>query len=178
MAGWRRWLAALAVAVASLRACVGAGARPAPARASQVTVADRRGGHGAAAAEQLSSGLAFTYRPIPGWVGPASQPVDPVLVQLIRNLAPHGRPLLRIGGESADHSWWPIAGYRKPFGITYDLTPAWTRRRAAGSRRRRKARLMLGLNLQADRPTLVRVESHELLRRIGRRIHPVVADRQ
>lgn len=113
-------------------------------------------------------GVAFTYRPIPGWVGPASEPVDPVLVQLIRNLAPHGRPLIRIGGESADHSWWPIPGYRKPFGITHDLTPKWT----TAARRLAKAanaRLMLGVDLQADRPRIVKVESHELLRRIGRR---------
>jgi hypothetical protein len=111
-------------------------------------------------------GFALTYKPIPGWVGPPSGSVDPVLVQLIRNLVPRGRPLLRIGGESADHSWWPIPGYRKPFGITYDLAPSWTtaaRRLAQAAH----ARLMLGLNLQADRPKLIKVEAHELLRRIG-----------
>jgi hypothetical protein len=111
-------------------------------------------------------GVAFTYKPIIGWVGPRSRPVDPVLVQLIRNLAPHGQPLLRVGGESADHSWWPIPGYRKPFGITYDLTP----RFAVAARRLAQAahaKLMLGVNLEANRPKLVKVESHELLRRIG-----------
>jgi hypothetical protein len=113
-------------------------------------------------------GVALTYKPVPGWVGPPSEPVDPVLVALLRNLAPHGEPLVRIGGESADHSWWPVSGYRKPFGITYDLTPAWTtaaRRLAQAAH----AKLMLGLNLQADRPRLVAVESHQLLARIGAR---------
>jgi hypothetical protein len=140
---------------------------PAEARADQATVSVLGRAYGGPLPNNFL-GLAFTYKPIPGWVGPPSRPVDPVLVQLIRNLTPHGRPLLRIGGESADHSWWPIPGYRKPFGITYDLTPAWTtaaRRLAQAAH----ARLMLGLNLQADRTKLVGVESHELLHRIGAR---------
>ncbi len=162
-AEWRRWLAALG-AVVIVAGVFGAGATTS-ASAYQVTVGIRSGGHGRPLPNNFL-GVAFTYRPIPGWVGPASQPVDPVLVRLIRNLAPHGRPLLRIGGESADHSWWPIAHYRKPFGITYNLTPAWTRA-ALRLAKAAKARLMLGVNLQADRPELVKVESHELLRRIG-----------
>jgi hypothetical protein len=156
-----------AVACALGCAVVCAGTLAASARADPVTVPVLAGPHGGALPNNFL-GLAFTYEPIPGWVGPPSQPVDPVLVQLIRNLAPRGQPLLRIGGESADHSWWPIAGYRKPFGITYDLTPAWTtaaRRLAQAAH----ARLMLGVNLQADRTKLVAVESHELLDRIGAR---------
>jgi hypothetical protein len=113
-------------------------------------------------------GLAFTYQGAVRWTGPASRPADPVLVQLIRNLTPHGHPVLRVGGVSADRSWWPIKGYRKPIGIWYDLTP-----KSAASLRAlaqaAQARLILGLNLEADRPALVKVESHELVRRIGRR---------
>ena len=89
-------------------------------------------------------------------------------MQLIRNLTPHGHPVLRVGGVSADRSWWPIKGYRKPIGIWYDLTPAWAAS-LRGLAQAAQARLILGLNLEADRPTLVRVESHELVRRIGRR---------
>src|ERR1700744_4432417 len=64
-------------------------------------------------------GMAFTYSALAQWMS-QSGPVDPVLLQLIRNLTPTGRPWLRIGGESADRSWWPIAGFHKPVGITYD----------------------------------------------------------
>ena len=113
-------------------------------------------------------GLALTYQGVTRWAGPASRPADPVLVQLIRNLTPHGHPVLRVGGVSADRSWWPIKGYRKPIGIWYDLTPAWAAS-LRGLAQAAQARLILGLNLEADRPTLVRVESHELVRRIGRR---------
>jgi hypothetical protein len=158
-------LAAALLTVGCAFVCAGVLARP--ARADQATVSVSGRPHGGSLPNNFL-GLAFTYKPIPSWVGPPSAPVDPVLVQLIRNLSPHGRPLLRIGGESADHSWWPISGYRKPFGITYDLTPAWT----TAARRLAKAahaRLMLGVNLQANRTKLVGVESHQLLRRIGAR---------
>jgi len=166
--GVPRILAALAAALAAIIcASTCAGILAARARADQATVSVFGRPHGGALPNNFL-GLAFTYRPIPGWVGRPSEPVDPVFLQLIRNLSPHGHPLLRIGGESADHSWWPIPGYRKPYGITYDLTPAWTtaaRRLAAAAH----ARLMLGVNLQADRTRLVQVESHQLLRRIGAR---------
>jgi hypothetical protein len=112
-------------------------------------------------------GLAFTYSALARWLSPTG-PVDPALVGLIRGLAPSGRPSLRIGGESADRSWWPITGYRKPIGITYDLGPAW----AAHARRfahATDARLLLGLELQADRPRIDAVEARELLRGIGAR---------
>jgi len=166
--GVGRITAALAAGLlAFIGALICGGALAARARADQTTVSVSSRPHGGPLPNNFL-GLAFTYKPIPGWVGPPAQPVDPVLVQLIRNLSPHGQPLLRIGGESADHSWWPIPGYRKPFGITYDLSPAWT---TAVTRlaQAAHARLMLGVNLQADRTKLVQVESHELLQRIGAR---------
>jgi hypothetical protein len=113
-------------------------------------------------------GLAFTYQGLASWTGSASSPVDPVLVRLIRNLTPDGHPVLRVGGVSADRSWWPIPGFRKPIGIWQDITPAW----ATALQRVARAiggRLILGINLEADRPEIVRVESHELVRWIGRR---------
>jgi hypothetical protein len=112
-------------------------------------------------------GLAFTYSSLARWLSPTG-PVDPVLVRLIRNLTPSGRPSLRIGGESADRSWWPIAGYPQPLGITYDLGPVWTEM-AHRLAQATDAQLLLGLGLQADRPEIDKVEARELLRRVGRR---------
>ena len=112
-------------------------------------------------------GLAFTYSALARWVSEHG-PVDPVLVRLIRNLAPAGRPWLRIGGESADRSWWPIRGYRKPIGITYDLGPAWTEI-AHRLAQVTNARLMLGIELEANRPRIDRVEARQLLERVGTR---------
>ena len=162
----RRSLAtAIALAVCGCAAPLAAGLAAADADALTVSVAGR------SSARPLANnylGLALTYQGVTRWAGPASRPADPVLVQLIRNLAPHGHPVLRVGGVSADRSWWPINGYRKPIGIWYDLTPKWAAS-LRGLAQAARARLILGVNLEADRPTLVRVESHELVRRIGRR---------
>jgi hypothetical protein len=159
-----RWLAALlAVAACGSAPSLVAG----PAQASEITVSVA----GRSPARPLANnylGLALTYQGVTRWAGPASHPADPVLVQLIRNLTPHGHPVLRVGGVSADRSWWPIKSYRKPIGVWYDLTPKWAATLRALAQAA-QARLILGLNLEAYRATLVRVESHELVRRIGRR---------
>ena len=112
-------------------------------------------------------GLALTYRELPRWF-PARAPADHVLPALIRNLTPVGRPSLRIGGESADRSWWPIKGHRRPLGIVYDLGPAWV---AAALRLAHATNpwLLMGLELEADQPQIDAVEAGQLLRRIGRR---------
>ncbi len=112
-------------------------------------------------------GLALTYRELPKWFG-AAAPADRLLPRLIRNLAPTGRPSLRIGGESADRSWWPIKGRPRPFGVEFDLGPAWV----ADALRLAHAtnpQLMLGLELEADQPTIDGVEARQLLHGLGRR---------
>ena len=161
----RRWLAATIVLAAG--GCASGWSAAGPASASQITVSVA-GRSPAGALPNNFLGLALTYQGASRWAGPASRPTDPVLVQLIRNLTPHGHPMLRIGGVSADRSWWPINGYRRPTGIWYGLTPK-SAASLRGLAEAARARLILGLNLEADRPTLVRVESHELVRRIGRR---------
>ncbi|HEY2258807.1 MAG TPA: glycosyl hydrolase family 79 C-terminal domain-containing protein [Solirubrobacteraceae bacterium] len=113
-------------------------------------------------------GLALEYRSIPALTGTTPKTVNPVLVGLIRNLVGNGRPVLRIGGQSGDRTWWPIAGMRRPIGITYDLTPRWMASahalaQAAG------ARLILGVGLEANRPRIDAVEAGQLLKGLGRR---------
>jgi hypothetical protein len=112
-------------------------------------------------------GLALTYREIPRWF-PAGAPADPVLPALIRNLTPVGRPSLRIGGESADRSWWPIPGAKRPLGIVYDLGPAWVTS-ALRLAHATNPWLLMGLELEADQPRIDTVEAGQLLRRIGAR---------
>jgi len=34
-------------------------------------------------------------------------------------------PVLRIGGDSTDTTWWPTPGLRPPPGVTYSLSPRW-----------------------------------------------------
>ncbi len=113
-------------------------------------------------------GLAFEYSAIKGWVGPGTAPPNPVLVQLIRNLDPVGRPVIRIGGLSTDHSWWPAAGLTKPLGVTFALTPAWAQSLQSLARAL-DAQLVLGVNLEADSPRLAQTEADAFLTYIGRR---------
>ncbi len=113
-------------------------------------------------------GLALEYNTIPQWTGTGQGAVNAPLVALVRALNPVGRPLVRIGGQSADRSWWPVRGLAQPFGVTYELTPAW----ATATRtlaRSLDARLMLGLNLEANRARIPRQEATHLLAAIGSR---------
>jgi hypothetical protein len=112
-------------------------------------------------------GLALEYNTITRWFGQGASTGDPVLVRLMRNLDPSGHAVLRVGGLSTDRVWWPVPGMPKPIGITFSLTPAW----AASARALAQAtgtRLMLGLNLQANRSRIDQVEAAHLVGLIGR----------
>lgn len=92
-------------------------------------------------------GFSLEYDGLANWEGLRGGPVDPVLVRLIRDLGGEGRgaPVLRVGGNSSDVSWWNPTGAPRPRGVRYDITPRWLRRtrsllRATGSR------VILGLN--------------------------------
>ena len=77
---------------------------------------------GAQAAQLLSVGRSTVTRPLPGaflgfsfefrgleeYLGSDASALDPVFLQLIRNLAPDQRPVVRIGGDSTDWTWWPV----------------------------------------------------------------------
>lgn len=112
-------------------------------------------------------GMAFEYSSVPSWVGPDPADPNPVLVQLIRNLAPTGRPVIRIGGLSTDRSWWPVPGMARPPGVTYSLGPAWAQS-VTELARAVNARLVLGINLEANSAPLARTEADAFLATIGR----------
>ncbi len=63
-------------------------------------------------------GLSLEYRTIVEYAGRQAGAINPVLVALIRSLAPGQRPQLRIGGDSTDRTWWPARGVRKPLAPT------------------------------------------------------------
>jgi hypothetical protein len=112
-------------------------------------------------------GLALEYRSIPALVGSNPHSVNPVLVHLIGTLTPRGPVSLRIGGQSTDRTWWPVAGLRRPPGITYDLTPRWMARTRALAQAI-DARMILGVGLEADRTAIDAVEAKQLLVGISR----------
>jgi hypothetical protein len=95
---------------------------------------------------------------------------DPALLgQLIRNLAPGQAPVLRIGGDSTDWAWWPRAGLARPPGVHIPLSPHWLgeiRQLADASR----ARVIMGVNLEADSGALAASEAAAFKRGLGKRL--------
>jgi hypothetical protein len=103
-------------------------------------------------------GLSMEFQAVRSYTGRDPRRIDPVLVQLIRNLSPDQPPVIRIGGDSTDASWVPAPGVHPPPQVTYKLTPSWFATtealvRALG------ARLTMGLNLGANQPALAAAEA-------------------
>jgi hypothetical protein len=111
-------------------------------------------------------GLSLEYSAVPKYAGTDPARVDPVFVQLIRNLTPGQRPVLRIGGDSSDWTWWPVPGLTRPPGVTYTLDQNWLGVTHALTSALR-ARLLLGLNLEANSTAVASTELSTLRTRLG-----------
>ena len=113
-------------------------------------------------------GLSLEYTALHVYAGRDPRAVNPVLIQLIRALAPKQTPVLRIGGNSADSTWWPQRGLTPPGGVKYPLTEGWlkTTRALADAL---GAKLIMGVNLAGGRPAVAAAEARALLRGIGKR---------
>ena len=112
-------------------------------------------------------GLSLEYPAVAAYAGSDAKAVNPVLVQLIRNLAPGQAPNLRIGGDTTDWTWWPVPGLAKPGGIKYTLTPTWVHVTAALAHQL-GAQLILGVNFEADSARVADVQAQALIEGIGR----------
>jgi hypothetical protein len=157
----KRNLIALAAALltAALNVSV---ARGSSAGAMPVTVSTHRVG-------RIPSGflgLSMEIRGVEDYTGFNPRAVNPVFEQLVRNLDPGQRPVLRLGGDSTDWTWAPIAHTRRPVGVRYSLTPAWFKvmRAFAGGV---DARLIVGVNLEVDRARVAAAEARAILAGIG-----------
>src|SRR6202000_3222612 len=100
--------------------------------------------------------------------GRAPRAVDPALLGLLAGLAPGQSPVIRIGGDSTDGSWWPIRGQIAQGGIYYPITKRWLRTTQALAAAL-NAKLILGINLAAGRPAIAVAEGRAFLEGIGRR---------
>ncbi len=112
-------------------------------------------------------GVSLEYGTVSSAERPGRRGADPVLAQLIRNLSPGNAPVIRIGGESGDKTWWPVPGVRRPRGVYLALTPAWLADARALARSAR-ARLILGINLETDSTAIAGIEARHLVAGIGR----------
>jgi hypothetical protein len=111
-------------------------------------------------------GLSIEFPALARYAGSDPAAPNPVFLQLIRNLTPGQAPVLRIGGDSTDRTWWPVAGMRRPAGVRNTLGPRWLAVTRAVARSLR-ARLILGINLEADSSLLARAEEKAFLAGIG-----------
>ena len=73
-------------------------------------------------------GVSLEFNWLHFYTGRNPKRINPVFVALVRNLAANGQtPIVRIGGESTDATWWPIRRERAPQGISYSLGTRWLR---------------------------------------------------
>ncbi len=112
-------------------------------------------------------GLSTEYWAIPKLAGEDPRAENPAFAKLLANLAPGQRPVLRLGGDSTDWTWWPIPHVRAPLGIRYTLTSRWMQITSALIKAT-NARLILGINLEADSRRLAGTEARALLSGLGR----------
>jgi Glycosyl hydrolase family 79 C-terminal beta domain len=114
-------------------------------------------------------GFSFEFWAVEGYAGTDRGHLDPTFVQLIRNLTAGQSTVIRIGGVSTDRTWWPVAGLIRSPAAYYTLT---ARRLEVAKRlaETTNARLILGVQFEADDPLEAAAESKEMERVIGRRL--------
>jgi hypothetical protein len=112
-------------------------------------------------------GLSIELKGLESYTGTNPRAIDPAFLNLIRDIAPNQSPVLRIGGDSTDWSWWPVAHMSRPGGVRYVLTPRWMQV-ARGLASSLQGRLILGLNLEAGSQQLAATEARAMVSGIGR----------
>jgi hypothetical protein len=113
-------------------------------------------------------GTSFEFKATRQYTGSNPRAIDPVLINLLKGMTPSGTPVLRIGGNSTDDTWLPVRKLARPPRITYTLNHSWmntTRALAADLH----GKLILGVNLAADRTAIAAAEAQAYLKDIGRR---------
>ena len=143
---------------------------PAGARATDPTFTASVGSNptGQAMAQGFT-GVSLEYGALHLYTGRDPDNINPVFLNLLRNLAPGGQTsVLRIGGNSADKTWWPMRGQIPPGGIDYALNNGWMRTTHALATSL-GARMIMGVNLGGGRPAVAATEARAMLAGLGRR---------
>jgi len=111
-------------------------------------------------------GMSVEFPAVRTYTGLDPNAINPVFVQLVRNLAPGYAPVVRIGGNSTDATWLPASGVHPTPGIHNTITSRWlaiVRNFAQETR----AKLILGLNLKLNSASEIAAEAHTFLTGIG-----------
>ena len=116
-------------------------------------------------------GYSIEVQQLEPFAGPAGVPVNPVTLQLTRNLAAFGggAPMLRVGGGSTDLSY-PAASAQaaRPKGMVHAITPGYlsllTRYLTAS-----RSKLLFGINFGLDQPSLAATLAQEVMSVVPRK---------
>jgi hypothetical protein len=95
---------------------------------------------------------------VPRYAGTNPGALNPVFLQLVKNLNPSQSPVLRLGGDSTDLTWWAVPGMQQPVAVRITLTPAWMRVTGAMTGAL-SARLIAGIDLEAGSTKLASTEA-------------------
>jgi Glycosyl hydrolase family 79 C-terminal beta domain len=137
---------------------------PIPRDTAIVTVARGAGG---SVIQPGFLGLSLENSAVIPYAGSDPKALDPVFLQLIRNLTPNQSPELRIGGDSTDWAWYPVPGLSKPNGVRVTLTRRWLAVSHALATDL-GARLIMGIDLEADSHAAAVGEASAFERAIGK----------
>ena len=132
-----------------------------------VTVSNAAGGAGGNIIPAGFLGLSLENSAIIPYAGRDPRTLDPVFLQLVRNLTPYQSPVLRIGGDSTDWAWYPVRGLSKPDGVRVTLTGRWIAVMHTLATDL-NARLIMGVDLEADSRPSADGEASAFERGIGR----------
>jgi hypothetical protein len=111
-------------------------------------------------------GISTQYKSLEAYTGSNPGAIAPAFVHLLGDITPGQSPVLRIGGDSADWSWYPVAHQKRPPGITYTITNKWLQVARATAQNLR-AKLILDVNLEAGSQADAVGEANAMLKRIG-----------
>jgi hypothetical protein len=111
-------------------------------------------------------GLSLEYPTFEIYAGQDPNNIDPVFEQLVRNLAPGQRPIMRIGGDTTDWTWLPLPGVTRPPWVRFSITPTWlaVARAFVASVH---PRLVPSINLEANSRHISATEAKAILGAIG-----------
>jgi hypothetical protein len=112
-------------------------------------------------------GLSLEMKTLVQYAGANPDAINPVFLHLVQDIAPDQSPVLRLGGDSTDWSWWPVPKVTRPPGVTFTLTPNWLDV-AHSLATALRGKLILGVDLEADNRTVAAGEANAMVSRIGR----------
>ncbi len=111
-------------------------------------------------------GISTKYGSLEKFTGTNPDKINPGILNLLGDIAPGQRPVLRVGGESADFSWYSGVGGKQPAWDQYTITPNLLKV-AAATAQGMHGKLIMDLNLEAADKAYTVAEARAMLKYIG-----------